>query len=124
MAGKVDRRVERTRQLLRDALVSLIREKGFAALSAQEIIDRANVGRATFYAHFDNKEDLLMTGLEGLRSSLKELQRRGLTREGPPRSDSLPSAASCSRTPTGTVMSSARWWATKQWACYSASSTG
>jgi len=83
VARKVDRRVERTRQLLRDALVALIREKGFAALSVQEIIDRANVGRATFYAHFDNKEDLLMAGLEGLRSSLKELQRHALTREGP-----------------------------------------
>jgi AcrR family transcriptional regulator len=81
---KGDRRVERTRQLLRDALVSLIREKGFAALSVQEIIDRANVGRATFYAHFDNKEDLLMAGLEGLRSSLKELQRHALTREVTP----------------------------------------
>jgi AcrR family transcriptional regulator len=76
--------VQRTRQLLRDALVSLIREKGFAALSVQEIIDRAKVGRATFYAHFDNKEDLLITGLEGLGSSLKELQRQGLTRGGPP----------------------------------------
>ena len=83
-AKRVDRRVERTRQLLRDALVSLIREKGFAALSVQEIIDRANVGRATFYAHFDNKEDLLMAGLEGLRASLNELQRQALAREVPP----------------------------------------
>ncbi len=84
MARKVDRRVQRTRQLLGEALVSLIREKGFAALSVQEIIDRANVGRATFYAHFDNKEDLLMTGLEGLRASLKQLQRQALARGGPP----------------------------------------
>jgi AcrR family transcriptional regulator len=39
-----DRRVQRTRELLRVALFSLIREKGFEALSVQEIIDRANVG--------------------------------------------------------------------------------
>ena len=74
--------MQRTRQLLREALLSLIRERGFEALSVQDIIDRANVGRATFYAHFDNKEDLLLSGLEGLRSSLKELQRQALAREG------------------------------------------
>lgn len=80
MARKVDRRVQRTRQLLREALLSLVREKGFEALSVQDIIDRANVGRATFYAHFDNKEDLLLSGFDGLRASLKELQRQALSR--------------------------------------------
>lgn len=82
MVKKVDRRVQRTRQLLREALVALIRERGFEALSVQDIIDRANVGRATFYAHFDNKEDLLLSGLDGLRSSLKELQAQALAGEG------------------------------------------
>jgi AcrR family transcriptional regulator len=71
-----DRRVQRTQQLLRTALVSLIEDKGFEALTVQDIIDRANVGRATFYAHFDNKEDLLVSGLDGLRAALKELQRQ------------------------------------------------
>lgn len=71
-----DRRVQRTQQLLRTSLVSLIEEKGFEALTVQDIIDRANVGRATFYAHFDNKEDLLVSGLDGLRVALKELQRQ------------------------------------------------
>jgi AcrR family transcriptional regulator len=73
---KDDLRVQRTQQLLRTALVSLIEEKGFEALTVQDIIDRANVGRATFYAHFDNKEDLLASGLDGLRAVLKELQRQ------------------------------------------------
>lgn len=75
MAKKQDRRVQRTQQLLRGALFSLIQEKGFEALSVQDIIDRANVGRATFYAHFDNKEDLLVSGFDGLKASLKERQR-------------------------------------------------
>jgi AcrR family transcriptional regulator len=75
VARKVDRRVQRTQDLLREALLSLIREKGFDALSVQDIIDRANVGRATFYAHFDNKQDLLLSGFDGLRESLKEVQR-------------------------------------------------
>jgi AcrR family transcriptional regulator len=77
---KGDRRVERTQQLLRGALVSLIEEQGFEALTVQDIINRANVGRATFYAHFDNKEDLLVSGFDGLRAALKELQRQARTR--------------------------------------------
>jgi AcrR family transcriptional regulator len=75
VARKADRRVERTQQLIRSALRSLIQERGFEALTVQQIIDRANVGRATFYAHFDNKEDLLASGFDDLRASLKERQR-------------------------------------------------
>jgi AcrR family transcriptional regulator len=77
-ARTADRRVQRTRRLLQQALLSLIREKGFEALTVQDILDRADVGRATFYAHFDNKEDLLVSGIEGLRVTLKEGQRRAL----------------------------------------------
>ena len=44
----VDRRIQRTRQLLHGSLMALIQEDGFEALSVQDIIDRANVGRATF----------------------------------------------------------------------------
>ncbi len=80
MAGKADRRVQRTQQLLREALFSLIREKGFEALTVQDILDRANVGRATFYTHFDNKEDLLVSGFDELRASLKQRQREALSR--------------------------------------------
>lgn len=81
MAARADdRRVQRTRQLLQGALLSLIQEKGFEGLSVQEIIDRANVGRATFYAHFDNKEDLLASGIDGLRASLKERQLQALSK--------------------------------------------
>lgn len=74
MAKKKDRRVERTQQLLQAALLALIKEKEFDAISVQEIIDRANVGRATFYAHYDNKEDLLESGFEDLLSKLKGRQ--------------------------------------------------
>ena len=51
--------MQRTRQLLQDALISMMIEKGYAATTVQDIIDRANVGRATFYAHFADKETLL-----------------------------------------------------------------
>jgi AcrR family transcriptional regulator len=78
MAKKQDRRVQRTQQSVRRALFELIQEKGFEAVSVQDIIDRANVGRATFYAHFQSKDDLLLSGFEDLRASLKERQRTAL----------------------------------------------
>jgi AcrR family transcriptional regulator len=80
VAKRRDRRIERTQQLIRGALTRLIQEKGFEALTVQDIIDRANVGRATFYAHFDNKDDLLASGFEELRASLKAHQREALAR--------------------------------------------
>lgn len=68
-AGKIaDRRVQKTRKLLSDALVSLILEKGYDEVSIQDIIDRANVGRSTFYSHYENKEQLLLFGHEHLRA--------------------------------------------------------
>jgi len=82
MQKKVDRRIERTEQLLRAALFELIEEKGFEALTVQDIIDRANIGRATFYTHFDNKEDLLLSGLDQLQEELKQLQREVHARSG------------------------------------------
>jgi AcrR family transcriptional regulator len=57
---KVDRRVLRTRLALRAALVALIQEKGYDALSVEEITQRANLGRATFYLHYKDKDDILL----------------------------------------------------------------
>ncbi|WP_437316167.1 TetR/AcrR family transcriptional regulator [Sorangium sp. So ce385] len=76
-AGKIaDRRVQKTRKLLSDALVSLILEKGYDEVSIQDIIDRANVGRSTFYSHYENKEQLLLFGHEHLRAlSLRDAGR-------------------------------------------------
>jgi AcrR family transcriptional regulator len=68
---KVDRRVRRTRELLRSALISMILEKGYERVTVQDIIDRADVGRSTFYAHFRDKEDLLVFGLEELRTAFQ-----------------------------------------------------
>ena len=58
--NKTDRRIQRTRQFLRTALLELIKEKGYDAISIEEITERANVGRATFYLHYKDKEDLLL----------------------------------------------------------------
>ena len=75
-----DRRVQRTRLTLRSAMVELIREKGFEALTVQDIIDRADVGRSTFYSHFRSKEDLLAGSVAMLRSSLRKFQRQAIAR--------------------------------------------
>lgn len=56
----IDRRVLRTKHSLSKALVELIQEKHYDYITVQDIIDRANVGRSTFYTHFRDKEDLLM----------------------------------------------------------------
>lgn len=74
----VDRRVQKTRQLLKDALIALISEKGFEAVSIQEILDRANVGRSTFYLHFENKQDLLHRCFEDI-SNLFEQHSAGVS---------------------------------------------
>ncbi len=67
---KVDPRVVRSRQQLRTALVSLIEEKGFDALTVQDITDRAELNRATFYLHYRDKQDLLE---KSLRDAIDEL---------------------------------------------------
>ncbi len=58
---KGDRRSQRTRQLLSTALIEVMLEKRYDEITVQDIIDRANVGRSTFYAHFLDKEDLLVS---------------------------------------------------------------
>lgn len=61
-----DRRVQKTRKLLQDALIKLVAEKGYESVPIQEILDEANVGRSTFYAHFQDKEQLLHSILDRL----------------------------------------------------------
>ncbi|MBI3687520.1 MAG: TetR/AcrR family transcriptional regulator [Actinobacteria bacterium] len=67
---KTDRRSLRTRQLLVQAVFDLIRVKRYDAITVQEITDRANVGRSTFYAHFTDKDDLLVDGVRQLIAGL------------------------------------------------------
>jgi len=55
---KPDRRSQRTRRQLSQALVDLIKVKRFDDITVQNVIDRAGVGRSTFYSHFRDKEDV------------------------------------------------------------------
>ena len=61
---KTDRRVLRTRDTLGDALVALMQEKSIDKITVQEVLDRATVGRSTFYLHYRDKDDLFLCVLE------------------------------------------------------------
>jgi AcrR family transcriptional regulator len=70
-----DRRVQKTRKLLQDALVGLMTERGQESITIQEILDRANVGRSTFYTHFDNKQELLHSCFKDFHELFEQLER-------------------------------------------------
>lgn len=61
--------------MLHQALFSLILEKRYEAISVEDICERANIGRSTFYAHFTSKDDLKRSGLMRLRGELLERHR-------------------------------------------------
>ena len=66
----IDRRVTRTRTLLYDALIALIRCKPYDQITIEDILRKADVGRSTFYAHFTSKDDLLQRSLDRLKLAL------------------------------------------------------
>jgi len=70
MSDKNDRRSQRTRQALGNAFVELMMENGYDAISIKDIIDRANVGRSTFYSHYADKEELFVSQLDHLMELL------------------------------------------------------
>ena len=67
---KTDARVRRTRDALGDALIALMQEKPFDTITVQDVLDRAHVSRSTFYSHYSDKDDLLMSDAEEFFESL------------------------------------------------------
>lgn len=67
-----DRRVQRTEVLLRTALIQLLNQHDWDAVSVQQVCERARVGRSTFYAHYADKEDLLISGFGELKTQLRK----------------------------------------------------
>jgi AcrR family transcriptional regulator len=78
---KSDRRVQRTRELLQKALIELISERRYDAITIQEIVDRANVGRTTFYLHYSSKDELFMHCHEAMVSGFHFGPLHSLSRE-------------------------------------------
>lgn len=67
---KADRRAVRTRRALREALISLILEKGYDAITVQDITDRADLNRGTLYLHYRDKQDLLLSSSQDVFDDL------------------------------------------------------
>lgn len=76
-----DRRIQKTQRSLREALLSLAREKPYDSIAVKEVLDRADVGRSTFYAHFSGKDDLLESGIHEILRSIRSRPRSGDPRE-------------------------------------------
>lgn len=78
-----DRRIQKTQKLLHDALMSLVREKPYDDIVVKEILDRANVGRSTFYTHFNDKDELLASSMQDLLRTVQtaELPASGTRQE-------------------------------------------
>lgn len=72
----LDPRVLRTRKRLRAALVGLILERGWDQVSVMDVCERAEVARSTFYLHFADKEDLLVSGFDDLLQELNTERKR------------------------------------------------
>lgn len=78
-----DPRVRRSVRALGDSLVALMHEREFDNITVQDILDRAGVSRATFYAHYRNKDDVLYSGYERMFAHFEQSLDR--PRAGPPR---------------------------------------
>lgn len=74
-----DRRTKRTRRALNSALVSLVLEHGFTSLTVEDITTTADVARATFYSHFQGKEDLFSRITDDLLIDLRERMHPAIT---------------------------------------------
>lgn len=70
---RTDRRVARTHRLLGQALLELIQEQSFDSITIRDITDRADIGYATFFRHYDGKEDLLAEQLEAIIRQIEAL---------------------------------------------------
>ncbi|HET7459180.1 MAG TPA: TetR/AcrR family transcriptional regulator [Gemmatimonadaceae bacterium] len=80
---ETDPRIARTTHALGRALIELIQERDFDDITVQHILDRADVGRATFYAHYRNKEDALHSSYERVFDALEPLLLARPTSSGP-----------------------------------------
>jgi AcrR family transcriptional regulator len=78
---KTDRRVQRTRELLQKALIELISERAYDAITIQDIVDRANLGRTTFYLHYNSKDELFVSCHEAIVSQFRIGPLHPLSRE-------------------------------------------
>lgn len=73
---RTDRRTLRTRDALGDALVELMHERPFKSITVQDVLDRAGVGRSTFYTHYRDKDDLFISDVEDFWEMMSSMLER------------------------------------------------
>ena len=78
-----ERRRQQTRRLLIQTTLQLVLEKGYDAISIQDITDRADLGRGTFYIHFKDKEDVVWAAFQELFQALEQEAHQRLDRHAP-----------------------------------------
>src|SRR5215208_7287843 len=78
---KINRRVQRTRELLQKSLIELISERGYDVITIQDVVDRANIGRTTFYLHYSSKEELFVSCHEFIVGKFRIGPLHALSRE-------------------------------------------
>ncbi len=81
MIEKVDRRFKRTQKLLMDALIALAQRDGYDAVTIRDITGFADISYSTFFRHYDDKDELLMSILKNAIEEMRELMQNQTTPE-------------------------------------------
>ena len=107
-----ERRRLQTRKQLIETTMQLVLEKGYDAISIQDITDRADLGRGTFYIHFKDKEEIVWIVFQELFRTLEQDAHKQLDRNAPPPTDvdfNIPSEIEA-QILTGTISRLLFWW--------------
>jgi AcrR family transcriptional regulator len=73
MSDRTDKRIVRTKRLLRDALTELMEEKGFEGITVRDLTEKAEINRGTFYLHYRDKYDLLEQSEEEILQAIEAI---------------------------------------------------
>ena len=83
MMADTDLRIIRTKEFIREALVQLIEEKGFEAITVKDITTKARINRGTFYAHYQDKYDLMSKCQEEIMNDLANIVKQKFSNAAP-----------------------------------------
>lgn len=78
MQKNTDARVIRTKEAIRNALMELIEEKGFEAITVKDITTKADINRGTFYVHYDDKHDLMAECQKEIMQGMSHIAKQNL----------------------------------------------